>query len=257
MWTRYGRAASTAIAAGVFVVSGCAAEDSTAHPEKKQTDAPSVSESESESASASTSASPTPASSPSPSASRPLTAAQLKSLLLRKQDVPQADSAPVQGPVRRYDPEVRVTGRDCQKVFDTLVAQHASTSVIQDFWWRNNRWAARTWLASYPDADAPQQFQRLKEGLTTCGTLRGKTPEGTLNSRITPAKAPALGDEAVAFALSMTGPNGTVLTDHHTLVRVGALTVDISDRGAQHAPRFPLDVVIDKQLARLTRGLST
>ncbi|MFI1398696.1 hypothetical protein [Streptomyces sp. NPDC020681] len=138
-----------------------------------------------------------------------------------------------------------------------LVAHDASTSVIQDFWWNNNRWGARTWLASYADTEAPEQFQRLKRGLKTCEALLGETPEGKLNSRITMAKAPAAGDEAVAFDLSMKGSDGTVLIDHHIMVRVGTLTVDFSDRGAQRTHRFPLDVVVDKQLDRLTQGAST
>ncbi|MCX4821435.1 hypothetical protein OG883_16285 [Streptomyces sp. NBC_01142] len=181
----------------------------------------------------------------------------MKSLLLREKDVPQADSVTVQGPVPKYDPRVVVASPDCQKVFDALVAHDASTSVIQDFWWKNNRWGARTWLASYSGAEAPEQFQRLKEGLKTCKALLGETPEGKLNSRITVAKAPAIGDEAVAFDLSMNGPDRTVLIDHHILVRVGSLTVDFSDRGVQRTPRFPLDVVVDEQLDRLTQGPST
>lgn len=234
--------ASAAVAAGVFVVSGCSAQDSV--DEAKGTDA----------ASAIVSPSPSPSSLSGP---RPLTTAQLKSLLLREKDVPQADSAPVQGPVPKYDPRVVVASPDCQKVFDALVAHNASTSVIQDFWWKNNRWGARTWLASYGGAEAPEQFQRLKEGLKTCKALLGETPEGKLNSRITVAKAPAIGDEAVAFDLSMIGPDRTVLIDHHILVRVGTLTVDFSDRGVQRTPRFPLDVVVDEQLDRLTQGRKT
>ncbi|MFF3689539.1 hypothetical protein [Streptomyces sp. NPDC002187] len=141
-------------------------------------------------------------------------------------------------------------------MFDALVAHDASTSVIQDFWWKNNRWGARTWPASYDGTEAPEQFQRLKAGLKTRKTLVGQTPDGKLNSRITLAKAPEVGDEAVAFDLSMKGPDRTVLIDQHILVRVGALTVDISDRGAQRTPGFPLDVVVDNQLDRLTQGPS-
>ncbi|MEV8022294.1 hypothetical protein AB0O76_39520 [Streptomyces sp. NPDC086554] len=85
----------------------------------------------------------------------------------------------------------------------------------------------------------------------------GTTPDQKLNSRITVAKAPALGDEAVAFDLSMDGPDDTVLTDRQTFVRVGALTVNMSDRNARRNPGFPLDVVIDKQVARLTQGPRT
>ncbi|MGW6455197.1 hypothetical protein ACWF94_04595 [Streptomyces sp. NPDC055078] len=222
------------MAAGVFVVAtGCSAQDSDADPEAKDAAPASVS--------------------PSPSGP-PLTAGQLKPLLLREQDVPQADSAPVQGPVPQYDRRVLVEGPDCQEVFDALVAHDASTSLIQDFWWKNKRWGGRTWLASYAGTEASEQFQRLAEGLKTCKTLVGQTPEGKLNSRITVAKAPALGDEAVAFGLSMDGPDRTVLTDRHILVRVGALTVDFSDRGSEHTPKFPLDVVVGKQLDRLTQG---
>ncbi|MFD3573236.1 hypothetical protein [Streptomyces sp. NPDC058644] len=181
-----------------------------------------------------------------------MTAGQLKSLLLREGDVPRVASAPVQGPVPPYDPRVLVAGPGCQDVFDVLVAHDASASVIQDFWWKDNRWGGRTWLASYAGTGAAKRFQEFTDGLRTCKTLVGQTPEGKLNSRITVKKAPALGDEAVAFDLSMDGPGRTVRTDHHVLVRVGALTVNIGDRGAQRDPGFPLDVVVDKQLDRLT-----
>jgi hypothetical protein len=220
----------------VFVVTGCSAQDLVDDPEAKDAAPASVSPS------------------PSPSGLRPLAAGQLKSFLLREGDVPRADSAPVQGPVPKYDPRVLVAGPDCQEVFDALVAHDASTSVIQDFWWKNKRWGGRTWLASYAGTEASEQFQRLTEGLKTCRTLVGQTPEGKLNSRITVAKAPAFGDEAVAFGLSMDGPDHTVLIDRHIFVRVGTLTVDFSDRGAQGTPGFPLDVVVDKQLDRLTKG---
>ncbi|MEU4998044.1 hypothetical protein [Streptomyces sp. NPDC021622] len=195
--------------------------------------------------------------SPSPSQHRPLTAEQLKPLLLREGDVPEVDSAPVQGPVPKYDPRVLVPGPGCQDVFDALVSHDASTSVIQDFWWKNDQWGGRTWLASYAGTEAAEQFQRLRDGLKTCKKLVGKTPDQKLDSRITVAKTPTLGDEAVAFDLSMDGPDHTVLTDRQIFVRVGSLTVNMSDRGAQRNPGFPLDVVVDKQLDRLERGPRT
>lgn len=175
--------------------------------------------------------------------------------LLRDGEVPRIDSAPVQGPVRKYDPRVLVPGPGCQEVFDALVAYNATTSVIQDFWWKNDQWGGRTWLASYAGDGAAKEFRRLAGGLKSCKTLVGRIPEGKLNSRISVSKTPTgLGDEAVAFDLSMDGPKGTVLTDHHIWVRVGALTVEFSDRGAQRTPGFPLDVVVGKQLDRLTQG---
>ncbi|MEW2529805.1 hypothetical protein [Streptomyces sp. NPDC047071] len=199
-------------------------------------------------------ASATPSSAaPSSAGARPLSAGKLKSLLLRDGDVPQAESTSVQGPVPRYDPPVRVPGPGCQDVFDALVAHHASASVIQDFWWRGRTWGGRTWLASYAGAGAAERFQELTDGLSTCRTLVGRTPEGRLNSRISLVKAAEFGDEAVTFDLSSTGRDGAPLVDHHTWVRVGALTVDVSDRGARDAPRFPVGVVVDKQLDRLAR----
>ncbi|MGV9884278.1 hypothetical protein [Streptomyces sp. NPDC003006] len=69
-------------------------------------------------------------------------------------------------------------------------------------------------------------------------------------------KAPALGDKAIAYELSMDAPNGTALTGHHVLVRVGSLTVDVSDRDVRRAPRLPLDVVVGKQLDRMAQGAS-
>ncbi|MGW6020406.1 hypothetical protein [Streptomyces sp. NPDC055099] len=219
----------------VVVVAGCSARGSAEALDVK------------ESASASLRSSPSPAS--------PLTARQLKDLLLEDGEVPRVESAPVQGPVPKYDPRVLVPGPGCQDVFDALVAHNASTSVIQDFWWHNGQWGGRTWLASYAGDGASREFRGLVEGLKTCKTLVGQTPEGKLNSRISVAKAPDdLGDEAVVFDLSMDGPKGTVLTDHHIWVRVGALTVEFSDRGAQRTPGFPLDVVAGKQLDRLTQG---
>ncbi len=201
------------------------------------------------------SVSASPSSSPSAAPEQPLSARQLKSLLLREGDVPQVESTTEQGPVPRYDPRVLVPGPGCQEVFDALVSHHASTSVIQDFWWRNKQWGGRTWLAAYAGDGASKEFRRLAEGLKTCKTLVGKTPEGRLNSRIDVAKAPGLGDEAVAFDLSMDGPDGTVLSDHHIWVRVGTLTVEFSDRGAERTPGFPLDAVAARQLDRLTRDV--
>lgn len=237
------------VAAGVvMVVTGCSAQGSV--------EASGAKGSASASASASPSASPSASasSSVSPSSDQPLSARQLKSLLLREGDVPGVESMTVQGPVPAYDPRVVVPGRGCQGVFDAIVTHHASTSVIQDFWWRNNRWGGRTWLASYAGAGAPEEFQKLRDGLKTCKKLVGRTPEGKLDSRVTVSKAPDLGDEAVAFDLSMDGPDGTVLTDHHIWVRVGALIAGFGDRGAQRTPGFPLDVVVDKQLDRLNPG---
>ncbi|TGB14207.1 hypothetical protein [Streptomyces sp. MZ04] len=227
----------------VVVATGCLPKDS-ADAAKDSPDAPKSEDS------APASVSPSPSSSPS----RPLTAGKLKSLLLREGEVPQVDSAPVQGPVPKYDPRVLVPGPGCQEVFDALVSHHASTSVIQDFWWKNNQWGGRTWLASYAAKGAEEEFQGLKKGLKTCKKLVGVTPDQKLNSRITVAKSPALGDEAVAFDLSMDGPGDTVVTDRQIFVRVGGLTVNMSDRGAQRNPGFPLDVVVDKQVARLTQG---
>ncbi len=234
MWTGCRKAVGVVLSAGaVVVVTACSTQGALEASEAK--------------GEASTSA--------SPSRARPLTARQLKSLLLRDGDVPQVESAPVQGPVAKYDPRVLVPGPGCQMVFDALVSHNAPTSVIQDFWWKNGQWGGRTWLATYADDGAAETFQRLATGLKTCRKLVGQTPEGKLNSRITVSKAPALGDEAVAFDLSMEGPDGNVLSDHHIWVRVGTLTVEFSDRGAQRTPGFPLDVVADKQLDRLTRGV--
>ncbi|MFE0136378.1 hypothetical protein ACFWY6_33125 [Streptomyces sp. NPDC059037] len=252
------------MAVGMIVVAtGCLPKESADDPKesadapKGSTDAPKESadapkgSTDAPKAKDSAPASASPSLSPSPS--RPLTAKKLKSLLLREGEVPQVDSAPVQGPVAKYDPRVLVPGPGCQDVFDALVSHDASTSVIQDFWWKDNQWGGRTWLASYAGQGAAEQFQGLKKGLKTCKTLVGTTPDQKLNSRITMAKTPALGDEAVAFDLSMDGPGDTVLTDRQTFVRVGALTVNMSDRNAQRNPGFPLDVVIDKQVARLTQ----
>ncbi|WP_158857523.1 hypothetical protein [Streptomyces sp. NRRL B-1347] len=218
----------------VVVVAGCAARDAGDTWRTKET--------------ASASATPSAA------GARPLSAGKLRSLLLRDADVPQAESTTEQGPVPRYDPPVRVPGPGCQDVFDTLVAHHASASVIQDFWWRGKRWGGRTWLASYADTGAAERFRKLTRGLKVCETLVGQTPEGKLNSRISLVKGAAFGDEAVTFDLSSTGPDGTALVNHHTLVRVGTLIVDMSDRGAERPPRFPADVVIREQLDRLTRA---
>ncbi|MCI3935414.1 hypothetical protein [Streptomyces sp. AN091965] len=237
---RWGQRGVVGVAVGVVVavVAGCAAQEAGDTGRSKGT----------------ASASATPSKdAPSSPAARPLTAGKLKSLLLRDADVPQAESTSVQGPVPRYDPPVRVPGPGCQEVFDALVAHHASASVIQDFWWRGRTWGGRTWLASYAGTGATERFQRLTEGLKTCRTLVGQTPEGRLGSRISRVKAAEFGDEAVTFDLSSTGRDGAPLVDHHTWVRVGALTVDISDRGARDAPRFPLGVVVDQQLDRLTR----
>ncbi|QDQ15804.1 sensor domain-containing protein [Streptomyces spectabilis] len=217
----------------VVVVAGCSARDADDTERTKET----------------ASASATPSS----AGARPLTAGKLKSLLLRDADVPQAESSTVQGPVPRYDPRVSVPGPGCQEVFDALVAHHASTSVIQDFWWNGKRWGGRTWLASYAGAGAAERFQKLTDGLKSCGTLVAQTPEGKLNSRISLVRTAAFGDEAVTFDLSSTGPDGSALVNHHTWVRVGTLTVDMSDRGSERPPRFPIDVVIDRQLDRLTR----
>ncbi|MFI8930899.1 hypothetical protein ACIG3E_24935 [Streptomyces sp. NPDC053474] len=233
----------------VAVVAGCAARE--AGDTGRSKDAASAPATPSKDA-ASASATPSQGAPSSPVA-RPLTARKLKSLLLRDADVPQAESTSVQGPVDRYDPPVRVPGPGCQDVFDALVAHHASASVIQDFWWRGRTWGGRTWLASYSGTGAAERFQRLTDGLTTCRTLVGQTPEGRLNSRISLVKAAEFGDEAVTFDLSSTGRGSAPLVDHHTWVRVGTLTVDISDRGARDAPRFPVGVVVDKQLDRLTR----
>ncbi|WFB05862.1 hypothetical protein LRS74_01595 [Streptomyces sp. LX-29] len=240
------------VAAGVFLVSGCSGQDPVDDPKGTDKEEASVTPSAGAPSTGSSPATGSPSVTPSPSGHRPLTAARLKSLLLREKEVPQVDSAPVQGPVSRYEPPAVVAGPDCQEVFDALVAHDASTSVIQDFWWQNDRWGARTWLASYSGTEASAQFQRLREGLRTCKALKGDTPQGKLNSRVTVVKAPAIGDETVAFDLSMKGPDRTVLIDHHIMVRVGALTVDFSDRGTLGKPRFPLDAVVEKQMDRLT-----
>ncbi|MGA4843980.1 hypothetical protein [Streptomyces sp. G45] len=184
----------------------------------------------------------------------PLTAAQLKDLLLTEDEARRAGSVErttVQSPVPPYAPGARMAGADCQGVFEALVARGSSAWVIQDFWWMGSRWAGRTWLASYAEADAERRFQRLRDGLTTCRALRGTTPEGQLDSRVSGVRRPALGDEAVSFALSMTGKDGAVLTDHTYLVRVGPLLVGVSDRNRPGTPRFPLDHVADRQLARV------
>ncbi|AZM53353.1 hypothetical protein DMA15_12805 [Streptomyces sp. WAC 01529] len=165
-----------------------------------------------------------------------------------------------QGPAPQYKPRVLVKGPGCQDVFDTLVASHASASVLQDFWGTDQRWVGRSWLSSYAGSEAERRFRELSAGLKTCPALVARTPEGQLNSRITVRKAPALGDEAVAFDLSMDKPGGSrgaggreeaTITDHHLLVRVGSLTLDVGDRGAQGDPRLSLDAVVDKQLGRI------
>lgn len=224
--------------AGVFVLGGCLGEESSGARGASATASPSKS------------ASP----SPSPSESRPLTTSQLKALLLRDTDMPQTDGTSEQAPAPEY-PRIASKRPDCQKVLDALVMHDASTSVIQD-WWQDDRWSARTWLASFSGTGAQEQFRLLEEGLESCESLRGQTPEGKLNSRVAVSTAPALGDEAVAFELSMEGPDGTTLTDRHVFVRVGSLTADISDRGTEHTEPFPLDALVDKQVARLTRSPS-
>ncbi|MEV5309116.1 hypothetical protein [Streptomyces sp. NPDC052610] len=183
-----------------------------------------------------------------------MTTPQLKALLLRDTDMPQTDGTSEQAPAPEY-PRIASKRPDCQKVLDALVMHDASTSVIQD-WWQDDRWSARTWLASFSGTGAQEQFRLLEEGLESCESLQGKTPEGRLDSRVAVSTAPALGDEAVAFELSMEGPDGTTLTDRHVFVRVGSLTADISDRGTEHTAPFPLDALVDKQVARLTRSPS-
>ncbi|MEU7646772.1 hypothetical protein [Streptomyces huasconensis] len=183
-----------------------------------------------------------------------MTTARLKSLLLRDGQVPGLYGMTVQAPAPRYEPRVMTKGAGCQDVLDMLVAQHAATSVIQDFWWDKDRWGGRTWLAAYAGNGAAAWFRRFEAGLRKCGTLAVPMPEGRINSRVAVRTSPSLGDEAVAFELSTDGSGGRTLTDHHVLVRVGSLTVHVSDRDARRPPRLPLDVVVGRQLDRIGRA---
>ncbi|MEV0318943.1 hypothetical protein ACIBKX_05375 [Streptomyces sp. NPDC050658] len=232
---------------------GCLPADDTQGADKTP-DAPNASKDAGDGGDAKGSASPSESPSASPATEKPLTTAQLKALFLHADDVPEVDSAPTQGPVPKNDPPSVMAGRGCQGVYDALVMHDSDTNMIQDFWWQTDRWGGRTWLGSYAGDGAAEQFRGLADGLKTCKSLTGQTPEKKLDSRITVRKAPRLGDEAVAFDLSMDDAKGNPVIDRHIVVRVGGLTADFSDRGAQLDPRFPLETVIDKQLDRIKRA---
>lgn len=221
---------NTVLVAGALVLSGCSAAEGN------------------RSSASATTARPSRTSRP------PLTAEQLKALVLKANEVPRADSVPVQDPVPKSEQPTfpPVSDASCQTVLDVLDAKTASAVVSQVFNWKGDIWGGGSTLASYEDAKAQAAFRGLRDSLKTCRSYTGVGWTGKFSARITVDKVPDVGDEAVSFhQLSQLPDGGGLRDEHHVFVRVGNTTAGFEKLNVRGKAEFPLTLV-EKQVDRLS-----
>ncbi len=227
------RRTTRAVAAviGVFLASGCAAQEPKAAG----------------------GASPT---TPSAKASvAPLTMGQLKGLAFKDGEVPQAHD-----PIVVNEPRPEGSGRSfppisvpaCEPLLAIRSGKGSFAHVFQIFNWKENIMAGRSTLASYEDDQAEQRFAELKQALTVCRSYEGDSYSGPFKAMVTVETPPQVGEEAVAFREIMPmGPEQQGDRNEQLIVvRTGNTIATFSELSMDASRSFPTEL-ISRQVERL------
>ncbi|MFJ9980273.1 hypothetical protein [Streptomyces cyaneofuscatus] len=240
MQSRRTRLTATAAGAviGLFLASGCA----PAQDQKPATEAPPATE--------------VPSAAPSAKAPvAPLTMAQLKSLALRIEEVPQArEPLDVQEPLPegsgRSFPPVSVPA--CRPLIDVRNGEVSFARVFQNFNWKENIMGGGSTLASYEDGQAERRFAELKRSLATCRHYEGEGFVGPYSATVTTEEPPEFGEEAVSFReiIPMGPANGGDRNEQFVVVRTGNTIATFTELSIGKDLFFPPEL-ITRQVERL------
>ncbi|MEU4171816.1 hypothetical protein AB0F46_33660 [Streptomyces sp. NPDC026665] len=204
----------------------------------------------------------TPATSAAPAP--PLSAQALKSIALTGDDVPgnrgvSADERAHTDSKSTFPP---VSDSSCEKLLNALGAGDASAVVDQVFNWKGSIWAGGGTLASYADTDAESAFADVRTSLPACHDYTGVGFTGKYTAHLAPESIPHLGDESIAFRITVPVKQGTglrsgrrvsVRNEQHILVRVGRVTAHFTMLDMDHEDHFPL-ALVRKEVARMTQA---
>ncbi|MEU8950560.1 hypothetical protein [Streptomyces sp. NPDC048489] len=194
----------------------------------------------------------------------PLSARALKSIALTGDDVPgnrgvSADERVHADAKSTFPP---VSDSSCEKLLDALDAGGASAVVDQTFNWKGSIWAGGATLASYAGTDAETAFARVRTSLPACHDYTGVSFTGKYTAHLTPEMISRLGDESIAFRITVpvkqgpglrSGRRVSVRNEQHILVRVGGVTAYFTMLDMDHKDHFPL-ALIRKEVARMTQA---
>ncbi|WP_406368794.1 hypothetical protein OG788_02280 [Streptomyces sp. NBC_00647] len=200
----------------------------------------------------------------SAAAGPPLSARALQSIALTGDDVPgnrgvSADERAHTDLKSTFPP---VSDSSCEKLLDALGAGDASAVVDQVFNWKGSIWAGGGTLASYAGTDAETAFARVRTSLPACHDYRGVGFTGKYAAHLAPETIPHLGDESIAFRITVpvkqgpglrSGRRVSVRNEQHILVRVGGVTAHFTMLDVDHEDHFPL-ALIRKEVARMAQA---
>ncbi|MFJ4618298.1 hypothetical protein [Streptomyces sp. NPDC088812] len=177
---------------------------------------------------------------------------ELRALAFKDGEVPDVHDTPVQEPSPGMSEPAAppVSNASCATVLAAVNAAGAPTVVRQVFNWKYDLWGGSSTLASYDGDGARQAFGRLRSSLGTCSSYSGVSYDGPYTTEVTPANAPRLGDEALAFRTTTPTKDGLVLHREHVVVRIGTLTATFTKVEAAGDARFPREL-IRRQVERL------
>ncbi|MEY2246544.1 hypothetical protein AB8A21_27035 [Streptomyces sp. BF23-18] len=200
----------------------------------------------------------------SAAAGPPLSARALQSIALTGDDVPgnrgvSADERAHTDSKSTFPP---VSDSSCEKLLNALGAGDASAVVDQVFNWKGSIWAGGGTLASYAGTDAETAFARVRTSLPACHDYSGVGFTGKYTAHLAPETIPRLGDESIAFRITVpvkqgsglrSGRRVSVRNEQHILVRVGGVTAHFTMLDMDHEGHFPL-ALIRKEVARMTQA---
>lgn len=211
------------------------------------------------------SSSPGGASTASTAPGPPLSAEALKSIALTDEDVPDslAVSADERSPADSDSTSPPVSDPSCETLLDATHAVGASAVVDQNITWKGSILPGGNTLASYEGTGAEKAIDRVRTSLTTCHDFTGDSRGGKYTAHVAPEKAPRLGDESIAFRVTIPVkqeapdlPSGLpvpVQNEQHILVRVGGVTASFSLLDLDNSNHFPL-ALVRKEVARMTKA---
>ncbi|WP_326586281.1 hypothetical protein [Streptomyces sp. NBC_01294] len=198
-----------------------------------------------------------------PPATRPLDAAELLTAALPDGEIGPAGSSEKKVYARdlAWAPK-SISVPDCVLIVDPYRDRSQPTTVVQTFRSEENlEWTGATTLTAHPGpAAAAAEFNRLRKGLQGCREFR--TPGAGVGTRTTLAegRAPAQGDEAVAYTLTSWTDVSDINPDakeirtirRSTVVRIGSVIAEfeLEPSPSVETMEFPTELMT-RQVQRL------
>jgi hypothetical protein len=194
----------------------------------------------------------------------PLSAQALKSIALTGDDVAgtphiSLDERSPDDSDSTFPPASDAT---CQTLLDAVDATDASVAVDQNINWSDSIWPGGATLASYPGTGAENAFDRARTSLTACHDFTGVGFTGKYTAHVEPEKIPRLGDESIAFRITVpvkqapdlrSGRRVSVRNEEHILVRVGGVTGYFTMPAMDRSDHFPL-ALVEREAARMAKA---